>query len=78
MQIVVLLEGCHNSTWYSGPSLGGHSQQRRPSLIWPQIFATATIMTMNAFNSPCHQRRPRQCAYNFLANRVALLEVTTV
>ncbi len=40
---------------YSGPSLGGHSQQRPPSLIRPQIFAAATI---NVFTSPSHQRPP--------------------
>ncbi len=44
---------------YSGPSVSGHSQQRPPSLMWPQIFAAATIiMIMNAFNSPSHQRPP--------------------
>ncbi len=40
---------------YSGPSLSGHTQQRPPSLMWPQIFGTAT---MNAFTSPFHQRPP--------------------
>ncbi len=29
-------------TLMSKLSLSGHSQQRPPSLIWPQIFATAT------------------------------------
>ncbi len=28
---------------YSGPSLSGYSQQRAPSLIRPQLFATTTI-----------------------------------
>ena len=39
--------------------------------MWPQIFAAAT---MNAFNSPSHQRPPQQCGQNFLANRVVLSE----
>ena len=40
---------------YSGPSLSGHSQQRPPSLMWPQIIAVPTI---NVFTSPSHQRPP--------------------
>ncbi len=40
---------------YSSPSISGHSHQRPPSLMWPQFFAAAT---MNAFNSPSHQRPP--------------------
>ncbi len=40
---------------YSSPSLSGHSQQGPPSLMRPQIFATAT---RNAFTSPSHQRPP--------------------
>ena len=34
-------------------SLHGHSLQRSPHLIWPQINATATV---NAVRSPSHQR----------------------
>ncbi len=33
---------------YSGPTLSSHSQQRPPSLMWPQSFVTAT---MNPFTS---------------------------
>ncbi len=40
---------------YSGPSLSGHSQQRQPSLMWPQCFGTTS---MNAFTSPSRQRPP--------------------
>ncbi len=54
---------------YSGPSLSGHTQQRPPSLMRPQIVAAPTI---NVFTSPSHQRPPLECGHNFLANRVAL------
>ncbi len=37
-----------DSTQDSGYSLSGHSQQRPPSLVWPQISAAATI---DAFTS---------------------------
>ncbi len=40
---------------YSGPSLSGHSKQRPPSLIRPQIFGATTT---NVFTSPFHQRPP--------------------
>ena len=45
----------YNVPIYSGPSLSGHSQQRPPSLLRPQFFATTTI---NVFTSPSHQRPP--------------------
>ncbi len=41
---------------YSSPSLSmlsGHSQERPPSLMWPEIFVATT---MNAFSSPSRQR----------------------
>ncbi len=34
----------HFTALYSGPSLSGHSQQRPPSLMWPQIFAAPTVL----------------------------------
>ncbi len=37
------------------PLLVGHSQQRPPSLMWPQLFGATT---MNAFTSPSRQRPP--------------------
>ena len=40
---------------YSSPSLSGHSQQRPPSLMWPQIFGTSTVLTLT---SPSRQRPP--------------------
>ncbi len=40
---------------YTGACLSGHSQQRLPSLMWPQHFVTTT---MNAFTSPVHERPP--------------------
>ncbi len=46
---------CYGNYMYSGPSLSGHSQQRPPSLMWPQTFGATT---MNAFTSPSHQRPP--------------------
>ncbi len=57
------------TTMYSGPYLSGHSQQRPPSLMWPQIFATAT---MNVFILP--KGHLSNVATIFLASRVALLE----
>ena len=39
-----------NTCMYSGPS-----QQRPPSLMWPQIVAAPTI---NVFTSPSHPRLP--------------------
>ena len=56
---------------YSGPSLSGYSQQRPPSLMMPQIFATGA---RTAFTSPSCQRPTLYCGHNFLANRVAILE----
>ncbi len=47
-----------------GPSLSGHSQQRRPSLMWPQISGAAS---MNAFTSPSRRKPPLSCGHNFLA-----------
>ncbi len=44
---------------YSVPPLRGHSQQRPPSLMWPQIFVTAT---MNTVTSPSRQRPPLERA----------------
>ncbi len=43
---------------YSSPSLSGHSQQRPPSLIKPQIFAAATVKVVT---SPSQQRPPLKC-----------------
>ncbi len=40
---------------YSGPCLSGHSQQRPPSLVRPQIFVATTI---NVFTFPSRQRPP--------------------
>ncbi len=40
---------------YSSPSLSSHSQERPPSLMWPQSFGAAI---MNAFSPPSHQRPP--------------------
>ncbi len=40
---------------YRGPTLSGHPQQRPTSLMWPQVFATAT---MNAVISSSRQRPP--------------------
>ncbi len=40
---------------YSGPSLSGHSQERPPTLMWPEIFGPTTI---NAFTFPSRQRPP--------------------
>ncbi len=31
---------------YSSPSLSGHSHQKPPSLMWPQIFAAALILPL--------------------------------
>ncbi len=43
---------------HCGRPLSGHSQQRPPSLMWPQIFAAATMATMNVFTSLSRQRPP--------------------
>ncbi len=40
---------------YSIHSLSDYSQERLPSLMWPEIFAATTI---NAFTSLPHQRPP--------------------
>ena len=44
--------GLNPSQW---SPLSGHSQQRPPSLMWPQFFAAATI---NVFTSLSHQSPP--------------------
>ncbi len=44
-----------HSEEYSGRSVSGHSQQRPPSLIRPQLFAATTI---NVFTYPSRQRPP--------------------
>ncbi len=36
-------------------AVGVHSQERPPSLMWPEIFVATT---MNAFTSPSRQRPP--------------------
>ncbi len=47
--------GCFYCLGYSVPSLSGHSQQRTPSLVRPQIFAATPI---SVFTSHSHQRPP--------------------
>ncbi len=49
------LKVTEDNLYYSGPSLSGHSHQRPPTLIWPQIYATTNV---NAVSSPSHQRPP--------------------
>ncbi len=56
---------------YSGPFLSGHSQEKPPSLMWPEIFVAPT---MNAFILPLTNGHLSNVATNFLANRVALLQ----
>ncbi len=40
---------CYKHSYYSGPSLSGHSQQRPPLLIRPLILSATTV---NVFTSP--------------------------
>ena len=57
---------------YISPSLSGLSQQRPPSLMWPQTVGTST---MNVFTSFSLSPKATSLIWpQFLGNRVALLE----